>query len=397
MINGVNSNLIKYRALWNVMKREGKRLVSRPLYLFCMVGAPLFCYVFFTMLMSSGLPTDMPVGVVDEDMTSTSRQLTRNLDAFEQTAVVAHYPNVTEARQAMQRGDIYGFYYIPKGTTAKAQAQRQPKVSFYTNNTLLIAGSLLYKDMKMMSELASGAAARSVLYAKGATEDQAMGFLQPIVIDTHPLNNPWINYSVYLNNTFAPGVLMLMIFMVTVFSIGVEIKDRTARQWLRTGNNSIWISLAGKLLPHTAVFFLMGILYNVYLYGFLHFPCNSGILPMLFATLCLVLASQGMGILMIGTLPTLRLGLSFASLWGVLSFSMCGLSFPAMGMHPTLQALANLFPLRHYFLIYVDQALNGYPMSYSWMNYVALLLFMMLPFLIANRLKGALIYYKYVP
>ena len=379
------------------MKREGKRLVSRPLYLFCMVVAPLFCYVFFTTLMDSGLPQDMPVGVVDEDLTTTSRQLARNLDAFEQTAVVAHYPNVSEARQAMQRGDIYGFYYIPEGTTAKVQAQRQPKVSFYTNNTLLIAGSLLYKDMKMMSELASGAAARSVLYAKGATEDQAMGFLQPIVIDTHPLNNPWINYSVYLNNTFTPGVLMLMIFMVTVFSIGVEIKDRTARQWLRTGNNSIWISLAGKLLPHTAVFFLMGILYNVYLYGFLHFPCNSGIGPMLFATLCLVLASQGMGILMIGVLPTLRLGLSFASLWGVLSFSMCGLSFPAMGMHPTLQALANLFPLRHYFLIYVDQALNGYPMIYSWTNYVALLLFMMLPFLIAHRLKAALIYYKYVP
>ena len=382
----------KHIALWNVMKREGRRLVSRPLYLFCMVIAPLFCYVFFTTLMDSGLPINMPVGVVDQDMTSTSRQLMRNLDAFEQTAIVAHYPTINEARAAMQKGEIYGFYYIPKGTTAKA-----PTVSFYTNNTLLIAGSLLYKDMKMMSELASGAAARTSLYAKGATEDQAMAFLQPIVIDTHPLNNPWLNYSVYLCNTFAPGVLMLLIFMITVYSIGVEIKDRTAREWLRMGNNSIYISLAGKLLPHTAIFFLMGILYNVYLYGFLHFPCNSGIMPMLLATLCLVLASQGMGVLMIGTLPTLRLGLSFASLWGVLSFSMCGLSFPAMAMHPVLQGLANLFPLRHYFLIYVDQALNGYPMIYSWINYVALLIFMMLPFFVVHRLKEALIYYKYVP
>lgn len=46
-----------------------------------------------------------------------------------------------------------------------------------------------------------------------------MAFLQPIVIDTHPLNNPWLNYSVYLCNTFAPGVLMLLIFMITVYSI----------------------------------------------------------------------------------------------------------------------------------------------------------------------------------
>lgn len=384
-------------ALWNVMKRECQRLVSRPLYLFSMVVAPLFCYVFFTTLMESGLPTDMPVGIVDQDQTSTTRQLSRTLDAFQQSKIVARYPTFNEAREAMQRREIYGFYYIPEGTTAQAQAQRRPTVSFYTNNTLLIAGSLLFKDMKTMSELASGAVVQATLLAKGATEEQAMAFLQPIVIDTHPLQNPWLNYSVYLNNTFAPGVLMLLIFMVTVFSIGVEIKERTARQWLRMGHNSIWISLAGKLLPHTAVFFLMGILYNVYLYGFLHFPCHSGIGPMLLATLCLVLASQGMGILMIGVLPTLRLGLSFASLWGVLSFSMCGLSFPLMGMHPTLQALANLFPLRHYFLIYVDQALNGYPMIYSWANYVALLLFMLLPFLVAPRLKGALIYYKYVP
>ena len=387
----------KYKAFWNVIRRECHRLVSRPLYLFCMIVAPLFCYIFFTTLMESGLPTDMPVGVVDQDQTSTTRLLTRTLDAFQQSKVIAHYPTFNEAREAVQRGDIYGFYYIPEGTTAEAQAQRRPTVSFYTNNTLLIAGSLLFKDMKTMSELASGAVVQATLLAKGATEEQAMNYLQPIVIDTHPLNNPWLNYSVYLNNTFAPGVLMLLIFMVTVFSIGVEIKERTAREWLRLGNNSIWISLGGKLLPHTLIFFLMGILYNVYLYGFLHFPCNSGILPMLFATLCLVLASQGMGILMIGTLPTLRLGLSFASLWGVLSFSMCGLSFPLMGMHPTLQALANLFPLRHYFLIYVDQALNGYPMIYSWTNYVALLLFMLLPFLVAHRLKGALIYYKYVP
>ena len=387
----------KYIVLWNVMKREFRRLVSRPLYLFCMVIAPLFCYIFFTTLMDSGLPTDMPVGVVDQDMTATSRQLVRNLDAFEQTAVVAHYPNIADARIAMQKGEIYGFYYIPEGTSAKAQAQRQPKVSFYTNNTLLIAGSLLFKDMKMMSELASGAAARSVLYAKGATEDQAMGYLQPIVIDTHPIQNPWLNYSVYLCNTLVPGVLMLLIFMVTVFSIGVEIKDRTAREWLRLSNNSIYIALAGKLLPQTVVFFIMGIFYNVYLYGYLHFPCNSGILPMLLATLCLVLASQCCGILMIGTLPTLRLGLSFASLWGVISFSISGFSFPVMAMNPVLQALSNLFPLRHYFLIYVDQALNGYSMAYSWSNYMALLIFMLLPFFVVHRLKEALIYYKYVP
>ena len=60
----------KYVALWQVMQRECRRLVSRPLYLFCMVIAPLFCYLFFTTLMDSGLPQNLPAGVVDMDDSS---------------------------------------------------------------------------------------------------------------------------------------------------------------------------------------------------------------------------------------------------------------------------------------------------------------------------------------
>lgn len=393
----MSSNEREQKRLWSVMRREFRRLVGEPLYIFAMVIAPLFCYIFFTTLMDEGLPTELPVGVVDMDGTSVSRNIVRNLDSFTQTSVVAHYPDVSEARHAMQQGDIYAFFYLPKGLSADANNQQQPKISFYTNNSYLIAGSLLLRDMRTMSELASGAAARKVMYAKGATEGQAMALLQPIVIDTHALNNPWINYSVYLCNTLAPAILMILIFMITVYSIGVEIKEQTAREWLEMSGGSMLTALAGKLLPHTLIFSIMGVFYNAYLYGILHFPCNSGILPMIVATLCFVLASQCCGVFMVGMLPTLRLGLSFASLWGVVSISISGFSYPVMAMHPTLQAVSNLFPLRHYFLIYVNQALNGYSMGYAWTNYLALLLFMMLPLLVVRRLRDALLNFKYMP
>lgn len=380
-----------------MVRRELKEMGSRPLYLFCIIIAPLFCYIFFTTLMGNGLPTDMPVGAVDLDNTATTRNIIRNLDSFQQTKITEYYPSVTEAREAMQRGEIYAFYYIPEGTTEEALSSRQPTVSFYTNNSLLIAGSLLYKDLRTMSELAGGAVGRATLYAKGATEEQAMAFLQPIVIDTHALNNPWLNYSVYLCNTILPGILMLLIFMVTIYSIGSEVKNDTAKIWMRIANNNLNVALTGKLLPQTLLFFIMAAFYNVYLYGYLHYPCNSGILPMLLAALLMVLASQAFGIFLYGLLPSLRLALSAASLWGVVSFSISGFSFPVMAMSPALQALSNLFPLRHYFLIYVDQALNGYPMSYAWISYMALLIFMMLPLFILKRLHNAILYYEYMP
>lgn len=380
-----------------IARRELRRMASKPIYWFCMIAAPLFCFVFFTSLMAEGLPTDMPLGLVDNDNTTTSRSLARNLDAFEMTSIKEQYTNVTEAREAVQRGYIYGFYYIPKGTTRKAQRQELPVVSFYTNYSYLVAGSLLYRDMRTMSELASGAASRTVLYAKGATERQAMAFLQPIVIDSHAINNPWLNYNVYLSNVILPGLLMLFIFMVTVFSIGTEVKYNTVHDWLIMARGSMFHALAGKLLPQTLIFFLIGIAFAIGLYGVLHFPCHCGLPTMLLVMFLGIIGAQGLGVFMFAMLPTLRMSLSFASLWGVISFSICGMSYPVMAMHPTLQGLSLLFPLRHYFLLYVNCALDGYPLMNAAPYVVGLLLFALLPLLLLRRLKKMLLVVPYIP
>lgn len=380
-----------------IARRELRRMASKPIYWFCMIAAPLFCFVFFTSLMAEGLPTDMPLGLVDNDNTTTSRSLARNLDAFEMTSIKEQYANVTEAREAVQRGDIYGFYYIPKGTTRKAQRQELPVVSFYTNYSYLVAGSLLYRDMRTMSELASGAASRTVLYAKGATERQAMAFLQPIVIDSHAINNPWLNYNVYLSNVILPGLLMLFIFMVTVFSIGTEVKYNTVHDWLIMARGSMFHALAGKLLSQTLIFFLIGIAFAIGLYGVLHFPCHCGLPTMLLVMFLGIIGAQGLGVFMFAMLPTLRMSLSFASLWGVISFSICGMSYPVMAMHPTLQGLSLLFPLRHYFLLYVNCALDGYPLMNAAPYVVGLLLFALLPLLLLRRLKKMLLVVPYIP
>lgn len=259
----------------SIAKREIFRICKDPVYFFCMLVAPTICVVFFLSLMKEGLPTDMPVAVVDLDGSSNSRNLARQLDAFEQTKVMLTTVSFEEARQAMQEGKVYGIFYIPKDFGVDATAGRQPKLSFYTNGTYLIAASLLFRDMKTMSVLAGASVGLQTGLAHGYTENQIMAQLQPIVIDTHAIGNPWLNYSVYLNNTLLPGVLQLMIFLVTVLSIGSEIKYSTAREWLQMGGNSLTVSLIGKIFPHTVIFTIVAFLYAVALYGFNSFPLNK--------------------------------------------------------------------------------------------------------------------------
>lgn len=374
--------------MFQVFLRELRRLATTPIYWLNMVIGPLFCAVFFMTLMDSGLPQDMPLGLVDGDGSTTTRSLARNLDAFQNSEIVARFASVSEAREAMQRGEIYGFYYIPRGTTRKMLMQQSPTVSFYMNSQFFVAASLTYKDMRMMSELMSGAASRTVLRAKGVADGQMTPYLQPIVIDSHPIHNPSLNYSVYLTNIIVPGLLGLFVLFVTVFGIGSEIKEDTTDDLLATASRSgshskhqtAFKALFGKLAAQSLVFFLVGATLILHFYGYAKFPCYCGIPVMLLVMALFIVACQGLGVLMICSLPTPRMGLSFASLWGVLSFSICGMSFPVMAMPAWIQGLTFLFPLRHYYMLYVNCALDGYPLLNAWPYVLALVIFALLPF-----------------
>ncbi len=385
-----------YKRILAISRRELQIYSKRPLFLFCLLVAPLICVVFLVTLMGNGLPTKLPAGIVDEDNTKISRTITRTIDAMEETDIRYSYPDFSSARNAMQRGEIYAFFYIPEGTTEEAISNRQPKISFYTNESYLVPGSLLMKDMRTAGELSGLALTRENLYGHGATEERAMGIIQPIVIETHPMNNSELDYSVYLNNILVPGILILLIMLSTAYTIGLEWKQGTQRELYALAGNSSTVALIGKLLPQTVIFILMFCLYDVYFYKIMQFPCNCGIAVMMAIGALTVFASQGFGVFFFGVFcGKMRLALCLCSLWGILSFSLAGFTYPVLAMSPVLKTASWLFPLRQYYLLYVNQALNGYPIAYAWTSVIALVCFALLPVAIMWKYRLAFLKYKY--
>lgn len=379
------------------MLRELVILRQNHIYRFCMVFFPIFVIFFFTSMMDEGLPTNLPVGVVDLDNTSTSRSLTRRLDGFQMSKVVARYPNVAEARRAIQRNEIYGFLYIPKGTTEKLIASRQPKISYYYTYTTLAAGSMLMKDMKTISTLGSAALGQATLRAKGLTDAQIQTLLQPITVDLHQISNPWSNYNAYLSTMMVPGLIMLFIFLISAYSIGTELKFATGKKWLEMADNNITVALLGKFLPQTIIWLAIVFGYEWYVFYHLGFPHLGSPWMLILLGLIQVLSSQGFGIFAFGLMPSLRMSMSICSLWAVLSISMAGSAFPVMGMDSALQSLSWLFPLRHYWMMYQTCVLNGFPLIESWFHFAALVAFMLLPWLVVKKIKNAMLTYVYIP
>ena len=383
--------------IWKIMLRECHILWRNPIYGFCMVVFPLLVVLFFTSLMDDGQPLDLPVAVVDQDNTSTTRNLTRRLDTFQNTKVVAHYPTVSEARRAIQENKIYGFLYIPKGTTDKLLASRQPKISFYYSMTSVSAGSLVMKDLKTISTLGSAAVGQATMRARGMTDQQIQTLLQPIRVDLHQIANPWTNYNVYLTTMLVPGLMMLFMFLITAYALGTELKFGSSKQLMEMADNNIMVALAGKLLPQFIVFFTITLVYEFYVFGVLQFPHHGGIGMMVLLALLHVLASQGFGVFAFGLMPSLRMSMSICSLWAMLSFSASGTAFPVMAMDGPIQALSWLFPLRHYFMIYQTCVFNGFPLLEAWFHLAALAAFILMPWLVIKKIKNAMLTYVYIP
>ncbi|MCM1532916.1 MAG: ABC transporter permease [Ruminococcus flavefaciens] len=351
---------------------------------------------YLLMLMDSGLPTKVPTAIVDLDNTPMSRNLTRSLGSTELIDITEHLTSYHDAMTKVRSGEIYGFFLIPHDFEAQALAERTPTLTYYSNMTYFVPGTLAFKGFKTMAVLTSGTVVETALTGSGVSKEVAGTLLQPIVIDTHPLGNPWTNYSIYLCNSFIPGLLELMIFIMTCFAIAGELKHHTSPQWLHTAGGSLSTALFGKLLPQTMVFVVIGWFMEVLLYKFLHFPCGH-FGNMMLAMVLFVVACQAFAVIVCAALPNLRLALSICCLLGILAFSLAGFSFPVENMYGAIGIFSNVLPVRWYFLIYADQALNGVALYYSREFYMMLLLFPIAAYTIAWRLKKRCLNPVYVP
>lgn len=378
-----------------VTRRELQRMWVRPLYIFASVGVMVLCTVFFLSIMRRGTPEQIPVAVVDHDHSSISRRLCHEMQATSSVDIVLITTEYREAREAMQRGEVYGILEIPTGFYSELVGMKRPQLHFYVNNAYTVGANTAYKQFLTMCNLTSGAFQREVLRKKGLPDYVIMNRIQPVTISSHMVANPWSNYAIYLVSTLLPGILCLIVLMLTIFTIGFELKNRTSHEWLRAAGNNFTIAMIGKLIPYTIIYLVLGLGCCTILFTFLKFPVCGSVGRLVLGMILMVFGMESMAITLIGLLPTLRDAISIGALYGMLGFSLSGFTYPVMNMPTAIQAWSYLEPLRHYYLIYVNEALMGGPVMNTIVPMLSLCAFFVPTLLVSGRLHKALVYQNY--
>lgn len=380
-----------------VFIRECKRIANSKVYIWGVFVSNIIALALLVYLMYAGVPTKLPVAVVDLDNTNTTRALIQKLDALQRSEVKYNLGSFQDATALMDKNEVYAIYVIPHNFTADMLRGQKPKLSYYSNMAYKVASSLMSQDLQTIGVLASSVVEQQMAAQKGYDATRIATIVSPINIETHPLQNPYSNYGILLLGMLNVVTLQLACILFTISGFGSEIKSNTAKDLIELSGNSTWKMMLGKLLPNTFVYIIIALLQISVLNYYMGYPISSGFLIVFVAYVCLILAAQGFGIILFGVFSNYRMALSAGSLLGMLSYSLVGFSFPTTQMNPILNALSHLFPAKIFYYIFGNNVLNGYPLYYSLKYFIVLLLFVFVGVIVSLRVRKILQFDTYEP
>ena len=372
--------------LFNVFRRELRRMNSRRIYWVACLVLPLFSLIFMATIFGNGQMKDLPIGVVDADNTSASRHIVRMVDATPELHVTQHFANESEARKAMQKKEIYGYLLIPSKITS---------LCYYYHNAMLSVGGELRSTFETLLQEVSVTPIVTEAIGLGENEATLTSFLMPISETEYPTYNDARNYAVYLSQPFFFVFLQILLLLVTTYALGSESKFGTSNEWLQSAKGNIGIAVMGKLLPYTLIFIILSILGNVVFFKWMQMPIPCSLWTVNGVTILFICATQALALLLYSIFPALSLIISVVSMVGSLGATLSGVTFPVLFMDTPVYAASFLFPIRHFMevvqsLLYLDGSFADY-----WPNITILLVVCILPIVLLPRLKHAIITHKY--
>ena len=98
-------------------------MTSRRLYFGVCIILPLFTLFFMATIFGNGQMENIPIGIVDQDNTATSRSIIRNISAVPTFKVTKYFVNEAAAREAVQRKEIYGLSFYSSQILNKTPLQ----------------------------------------------------------------------------------------------------------------------------------------------------------------------------------------------------------------------------------------------------------------------------------
>jgi ABC-2 type transport system permease protein len=357
------------RHFWAITRKEVSHIIRDRTTLFLVLFSPTL----LMLVMAYSLTVDLnniPIAVLDQDQSQTSRQFIQRITAGEDLVLVSLAENMQEIDYLLQRGEIKAAVIVGAGFSNDLLGFKKVKLQLIIDGTEPESGGFAVDHIGLRTEEFIGEKLGDFLTSQGISE----GALQPIDLRVRA----WFNPSLKPRNDLVPGLLSIVLglpAMLVALTIAHEREHGTLEQLLATpiGRTEI---LFGKMFPYLLVGLANVILIPVLAILWFKVPFNGNFLAFFGLSALFMFAILSMGIIVGVFMRTqsAALALSFLLIFFP-GFFLTGIFFPIVSM-PDIMRLESLgMPGTHYAIITRGVFLSGVGFDVLW-PYAVMLLFL---------------------
>lgn len=318
---------------------------------------------------------EVPVLVCDLDRSVESRSVVEGILAGGYFVLAGLVPDYRQMEERIDAGEAQIGVVIPRGFGASLYRQGKDSIQVLVDGAdansagiaLSYAVSLLQNRIQE-----AGRRVRMVPAAVLSYEDpnlkSSVGLRSSSGVEANI--RVWFNPNLRSRNYFVPGILALLLMVLTMLLTSLAVvkeKERGTLEQLSVTPIKRWEFILGKLIPFALIGFI-DVLLVLAAARFLFALKPAGNPFLLLALSCLFLLSTlGLGLL-VSTLVRNQQQAMMSSVFFVLMpmLFLSGFIFPIETMPPIIQGVSYLLPLRYYFVIIRGIFLKGAGIEALW-------------------------------
>jgi ABC-2 type transport system permease protein len=307
--------------------------------------------------------------VYDLDQTPRSRELVARFQGSGCFDVVGRLATEDEVREVLDSGSAKAVLRMDRGFQEAIDGGRTAQVQ------LLLDGS----DSNTASVILGYAARISAEYGRDLLADRLSRTLG-VHLETEPValvTRAWFNPNLDSRNFFVPGVLAMLVAVVSVILSGMAIvREReigTMEQIMVTPIGRLEFIL-GKTIPFAVIGFVDVALITLVAVFWFQVPLLGNPATLFLATGLYLLSTLGVGLLISTVSRTQQQAMMTAFFFMLPAFMLSGFVYPIANMPPAVQWLTYLNPLRYYLVIIRGVYLKGLGFQVLWPHMLALTL-----------------------
>lgn len=341
--------------------KEFQQLSRDRLLLAFLILGPLLELLLMGTLTGGGV-TDLPLAVVDQDRTQSSRQLIAKLDRTDELQVTVYGDNVEEARSWMQNGDVAAIAVVPPGYgTALTDSRRSAEVQ-------IIADGSHYVVSTVALGTAEDVAAE---IGRDLTTSDPVTSTGPIDLRVVARFNAAMDDQPHAITAMLGIIVFQVALVVAAQSIAREREVGTLEQLRVTPLGRLDLMI-GKTLPTLIIGMVDFLMMMGLAIAWFDIPVRGSLPLLTLLTIPFVLAQIGWGTLISLISRTQQQAMLFVFALAMLEVAFSGFLVPASHMPAVMQVISHVSSVQHYLVIVRGIMLRGAGLNLLWLPGVAL-------------------------